>query len=172
MTLKTWLLIFGMLFVLAGCGTTEKNEAEKGDPVMGDGKKQEQKKDEPKRNNGGGIVAGAIEPKLTVLEQKSGSTLLRYELKNQTEQVKTFEFTSGKKFDYIIKNKEGKKVYQYSQDHMFTQALSKITIRQGETYTQDILVKNLPAGMYTIEIWLTAKSEDNDFLQKQTFEIK
>ncbi|MED2973936.1 Intracellular proteinase inhibitor [Bacillus sp. OV194] len=170
--MKSWLLILGFIIVLAGCGTTEKNEAKKGEPVMGDGNKQEQKKDDPERNNGGGIVAGAIEPKLSILEQKAGSALLRYELKNQTEQVKIFEFTSGKKFDYIVKNKEGKKVYQYSDDHMFTQALSKITLKQGETYTQDIIVKNLPAGTYTIEIWLTAIDEDNDYRQKQTFEIK
>lgn len=171
-TLKSWLLILSFLLVLGGCGTTEKKEAEKGDPVMGDGKKQEEKKDEPKRNNGEGIVAGSIEPKLGVLEQKTGSALLRYELKNQTEQVKVFEFTSGKKFDYIVKDKSGKKVYQYSSDHMFTQAFSKLTLKQGETFSQDIMVKNLPAGTYTVEIWLTAKNEENDYRQKQTIEIK
>ncbi|MDM5336978.1 BsuPI-related putative proteinase inhibitor [Fictibacillus enclensis] len=170
--MKKWLLILSFTLLLGGCGTTEKNEADKGEPVMGDGNKQEQHKDKPGRDHSGGIVAGAIEPKLSVMEQNTGSTLLRYELKNQTEQIKTFEFTSGKKFDYIVKDESGKKVYQYSHDHMFTQSLSKITLKQGETFTQDIMVKNLPAGTYTIEIWLTAKNEENDYRQKKTFEIQ
>lgn len=170
--MKKWLFILSFTLLLTACGTSEKKEADKGEPVMGDGNKQEQHQNKPGRDHSGGIVAGSIEPKLSVMEQKTGSTLMRYELKNQTEQVKTFEFTSGKKFDYIITDKSGKKVYQYSQDHMFTQSLSKITLKQGEVFTQDIMVKNLPAGTYTIEIWLTAKNEENNYRQKKTFEIQ
>ncbi|WP_051291610.1 BsuPI-related putative proteinase inhibitor [Fictibacillus gelatini] len=169
--MKIWFVLLSMIVFLAGCGSTvDKKEAEKGAPVMGDGKKNEKRGEEPTPGEHG-IIAGSIEPSLKVMEEKKGMTLLRYELKNQTEQVKVFQFKSGQKFDYIIKDKTGKQVYQYSKDHMFIQVLSKLQIKQGESWVQDIMVKNLEPGTYTITIWLTAKDAPK-YEKSLTFEMK
>nr|WP_285876720.1 BsuPI-related putative proteinase inhibitor [Fictibacillus phosphorivorans] len=135
---------------------------------MGDGK-QDQKKVRPEEGQNG-IVAGSIEPSIKVLEQQNEKGLLfRFVLKNQTEKEKVFQFPTSQKFDYVIKDKNGKVVYQYSKNHMFMQVLSSIKIKQGDTFKQDILVKDLEPGTYELEVWLTPKGETEDYRQKITF---
>ncbi|ANX11227.1 hypothetical protein ABE41_004355 [Fictibacillus arsenicus] len=135
---------------------------------MGDGK-QNQKKDRPEEGQNG-IVAGSIESSIQVLEQQNEKGILfRYELKNQTEKEKVFQFPTSQKFDYVIKDKNGKIVYQYSKNHMFMQVLSSLKLKQADTFKQDILVKDLEAGTYELEVWLTPKGETEDYRQKITF---
>jgi hypothetical protein len=47
--------------------------------------------------------------------------------------------------------------------------LSSLKLKQGETFKQDILVKDLEPGTYELEVWLTPKDETEDYLQKITF---
>jgi hypothetical protein len=164
------LLLLCFMIVLSGCGKESSPNQSEGreEPVMGDGKQNEEKK-RPEEGQGG-IVAGAIESSLQVLEpQNEKGILFRYALINQTEKEKVFQFTSGQKFDYVIKDKNGKVIYQYSTDHMFMQVLSSLKLKQGETFKQDILVKDLEPGTYELEVWLTPKDETEDYLQKITF---
>jgi hypothetical protein len=136
---------------------------------MGDGKKQSEEIKRPEDGQSG-IAAGSIEPSLQLQEpQNEKGLLFRYELKNQTETEKTFQFPTSQKFDYVIKDKNGKVVYQYSKNHMFMQVLSSIRLKQGDTYKQDILVNGLEPGTYELEVWLTAKGETEDYRQKNTF---
>ncbi|EIT85755.1 intracellular proteinase inhibitor [Fictibacillus macauensis ZFHKF-1] len=169
--MKKWLvLVVAVVLVLGACSSKSEQKEEKGAPTMSDGQKDKQKHQDHRGNQG--IVQGKMDPSLKVVEEKKGKAVLRYEIKNQMEKEKTFHFTSGKKFDYRIKNKEGKTVYEYSKNHMFTQALTKTTVKQGASFTQDIMVSGLPAGSYTLEVWLTAKDEHDDYRQTQNFEIK
>ncbi|MFC0189681.1 BsuPI-related putative proteinase inhibitor [Fictibacillus aquaticus] len=163
-----------LLMMAAGCGNGQDNSKEKGEPVMGDGQNKNEAKRQEKRpgNDGQGIAAGAIEPSLSVLEEKPGQVLLRYELKNQTEQVKELHFTSGKRYDYTITDKEGNVVYEFSKEHMFMQVLNKVTIKQGDSYVQDIMIKNLPPGKYKVEVWLTAKDEPQNYRKTIEVELK
>nr|WP_246625249.1 BsuPI-related putative proteinase inhibitor [Fictibacillus nanhaiensis] len=135
---------------------------------MGDGKQEEEKKRPEEGQNG--IVAGSIESSLKELEPQSDKGILfRYVLKNQTEKEKVYQFSTSQKFDYVIKDKNGKIVYQYSKNHMFMQVLSSLKLRQGDTFKQDILVKDLEPGTYELEVWLTPKGESEDHRQKITF---
>jgi hypothetical protein len=161
-----------MMLILAGCGKSDSPNQSEGreEPAMGDGKQNENEKKERPESGQEGIVAGSIEPSLQVIEQQNEKGLLiRYELKNQTEKEKVFQFSTSQKFDYVIKDKSGKVVYQYSKNHMFMQVLSSLKLKQADTFKQDILVKDLQPGTYELEVWMTPKGETEDYRQKITF---
>jgi hypothetical protein len=165
------LLGFSITIAISGCGMKDSSNQPEGreQPVMGDGKKQDENNKRPEEGQNG-IAAGKIESSLMVKEaQNEKGILFRYELKNQTEREKTFHFPTSQKFDYVIKDKNGKAVYQYSKNHMFMQVLSSLRLKQGDTYKQDILIKDLEPGTYELEVWLTAKGETEDYRQKNTF---
>jgi Intracellular proteinase inhibitor len=159
-----------VITIISGCATHDsQNQSEGRDqPVMGDGQGKE-KKQRPDEGPGG-IVAGNIAPSLNVLEpQNEKGILFRYEVKNQTEKEKIFQFPTSQKFDYAIKNLNGRIVYQYSKNHMFMQVLTSLKLKQAEVFKQDILVKDLEPGTYTLEVWLTPSGEPEDYRQKITF---
>lgn len=159
---------------MTGCGNNDSQNQSEGreEPVMGDGKENEKKQRPDNNGQGGqsGIVAGSIESSLKIQEQQNAKGILfRYELKNQTEKEKVFQFSTSQKFDYVIKDKSGKIVYQYSKNHMFMQVLTSLKLKQADVFKQDILVSDLEPGTYTLEVWLTPTGETEDYRQKITF---
>jgi hypothetical protein len=87
-------------------------------------------------------------------EEGSQIQLLLY---NNSEEDKNITFNTSQMFDFTIKNKAGKVVYQYSQGKSFLQALQTISLKKGETkiwketwdYKQE--GKRVPEGEYKIE---------------------
>ncbi|WNB91313.1 BsuPI-related putative proteinase inhibitor [Bacillus sp. NEB1478] len=164
------LLTICFTIAISGCGMNNSSNQSEGreEPVMGDGKKSENPKRPEHQQNG--IAAGRIESALQLQEtQNEKGILFRYTLKNQTEKEKEFHFSTSQKFDYVIKDSNGKVIYQYSKNHMFMQVLSSLRLKQGDTFKQDLLVKNLEPGSYELEVWLTPKGETEDYRQKITF---
>lgn len=116
-----------------------------------------------------GIVAGKIEPGLNTL--KNGGYNLEYTLKNKTEKVKEFTFSSGQKIDYILKDENGNKIKQFSEGMVFTQAIEKVSLVQGEEKVfGTIELGDLKKGAYQLEVWLTAQG-NNDFKIVKTVEV-
>ncbi|TWT01485.1 BsuPI-related putative proteinase inhibitor [Planomicrobium sp. CPCC 101079] len=143
---KTWLraLIFlAFLLLLAACGTSEDETT------------NEPPAEEPESTEGssGGILAGAVNP---TIEQVDEDTY-RYTLKNQTEQVKTFTFTSGQRFDFSLTTKDGEQAFLFSSVASFTQNMGEESIKQAEelNYEFDVPEADLEPGTYTLEVWLT-----------------
>lgn len=113
------------------------------------------------------IVAGNFDPSVTV-EVINGKPKVTFTVKNQTEHVKEFTFNSGKKFDFIIYDASGNKVYQWSDDRMFIQMIETVSLKQGEVLTfTEVADVELPAGEYMVEAWLAA--QDTDIKAKTTF---
>jgi hypothetical protein len=107
---------------------------------------------------GSGIVAGDVVPQLSV-ELKEKNIVLHYEIKNQTEHPVTYTFPTSQLFDYTITSKDGDVVRKYSDGLMFSQIVSTITMKQGESLTYNPVVSDLPKGTYLVTIWLTAKED-------------
>jgi hypothetical protein len=107
-----------------------------------------------------GIAAGGLEPTLTT-EAGEGYVGITFKVKNQTEHEQELTFTSGQKFDFIIKNTVGDKLYQWSGGRMFTQMIETVILQQGEelVFTERTEV-DLEPGEYTIEVWMTAQETD------------
>lgn len=131
------LLLLGIL--VSGCGTENKVANDK--PVNGTG------------GGGHGIVAGEVAASLT----PQSPLVFHYEVKNQTEQEVTLEFTSSQRYDYSVKNKDGEEIFLFSSTAAFLQALGEVTIKQGETlsYVIDLKRLSLEKGDYTLTVWMT-----------------
>jgi Intracellular proteinase inhibitor len=141
---KLVFIMLGLLF-LAGCGQTAENKDE-AEEVSGDVETKE--------------VQLAVETK-----ESPESVQINITLKNNTDEEKNFEFTSGQKYEIIITDPNGAEVYKYSKGRMFTQALQYLKLSSGESQTwQETWDKKsagnkIKAGEYTVTVLLTGKAE-------------
>jgi Cu/Ag efflux protein CusF len=147
-----------MIVLLAGCGTgdTTKGSAE--------GTKIEL----PKQNE---IVAkfhATIETKAV-----NDKMIIKYKVKNLSGKPQNLTFTSGLEADYIVYDLKGKKVKQYSEEVMSTQAIKEIELANNQEITKEFTISDLPNGQYRIEVFLTAKEEEakvvTDLIVKNSF---
>ncbi|GAM15720.1 BsuPI-related putative proteinase inhibitor [Mesobacillus selenatarsenatis] len=135
--MKKLLMILLLGLLMTGCGTgnqVSNNSENKG---------------------GAGIVAGEIAASLT----EESPLIFQYEVKNQTEEEVTLEFTSSQRYDYSVKTKDGKEVFLFSSVASFLQALGEEKLKQGESLTYDIDLHelNLEKGDYILTVWMTPK---------------
>ncbi|WP_171051001.1 BsuPI-related putative proteinase inhibitor [Bacillus sp. BHET2] len=138
---------------IAGCGKANEKAEEQTDV-----EKQTDASEEASVQKG--IVAGKMEPSLTK-QDSSGQSVYVYTVKNQTEQEKTFVFSSGQTIDFELQNQKGEVVYKDSKKKMYTQAIQEITIKQGEEFSQKVVLPKVESGTYTLTVWLTAKGDEN-----------
>ncbi|WP_174734384.1 BsuPI-related putative proteinase inhibitor [Mesobacillus harenae] len=139
--MKKILMILLLGILMAGCGTGNKV------PVSDS---------EDAANGGGeGIVAGEMAASLT----EQSPLIFQYEVKNQTEEEVTLEFTSSQRFDYSVETKDGEELFLFSSVASFLQALGEETVKQGEALTYDINLHelNLEKGEYVLSAWMTPK---------------
>ncbi|RSK28909.1 proteinase inhibitor [Bacillus sp. HMF5848] len=145
---KLFIMMAVALFAIAGCSTTTS------EPTPND----------DESNDGGGIVAGTLEPSLTYEETGDGTYTFFFKVKNQTEQEQTLTFTSGQRFEYKL-YKDGEHIYTYSMDKSFIQVMEEIKLKQGEEFLMEATVpdgngdlgapsEGLEPGNYKIEFWL------------------
>jgi hypothetical protein len=141
---KLVFIMLGLLF-LVGCGQTDENKDE-AEEVSGDVETKE--------------VQLAVETK-----ESPESVQINITLKNNTDEEKNFEFSSGQKYEIIITDPNGAEVYKYSKGRMFTQALQYLKLPPGESQTwQETWDKKsagnkIAAGDYTVTVLLTGKAE-------------
>jgi len=156
-----WFLIIvsGLLIgLLAGCGS---GPAPKG---SAEGKKAEL----PEQNE---IVAkfhGTIETKAV-----NNTMMIYYKVKNLSDKTQKLTFTSGLEADYIVYDLKGKKVKQYSDEVMSTQAMKEVELGSNQEIAEEFIISDLPNGHYRIEVFLTAKEEEakvvTDLIVKNSF---
>ncbi|UOK58819.1 proteinase inhibitor [Bacillus sp. CMF21] len=141
---KLVFIMLGLLF-LVGCGQTAENKDE-AEEVSGNVETKE--------------VQLAVETK-----ESPESVQINITLKNNTDEEKNFEFSSGQKYEIIITDPNGAEVYKYSKGRMFTQALQYLKLPSGESQTwQETWDKKsagnkIEAGEYTVKVLLTGKAE-------------
>jgi Intracellular proteinase inhibitor len=147
------MMIIILLTGMAGCGTADENDSQpvKKETEQGAGEDISVQK---------GIVAGEMVPSLTK-KDADGQIVYVYSVKNQTEQEKTFSFSSGQTIDYELRNEKGEIVYKDSKNKMYTQALQEITVKQGEAFSREIVLPKVESGSYTLTVWMTAKGDQD-----------
>ncbi|MCM3575446.1 MULTISPECIES: BsuPI-related putative proteinase inhibitor [Mesobacillus] len=134
---KLWMiLLLGLL--ITGCGTgnqVSNNDEDKG---------------------GAGIVAGEMAASLT----EESPLIFQYEVKNQTEEEVTLEFTSSQRYDYSVKTKDGSEVFLFSSVAAFLQVLGEEKLKQGDSLTYEINLHelSLEKGEYILTAWMTPKN--------------
>ena len=134
-------------------------------------KEKQSKPEEPSVPANSGIVAGSIDSSLDLEEVKDGVARFNFELKNQTPNMVTLHYDNGMKFDFLIKDVQGKEVFHFSKEMMTTQALVQDTVKQGELLTFLVETPKLENGTYTIEVWSTSR-EFKEAKVSAEFEVK
>ncbi|WP_299746691.1 BsuPI-related putative proteinase inhibitor [uncultured Rossellomorea sp.] len=147
------MLLIILMAGIAGCGTAGEENGSQSEENQNSGAGEDISVQK-------GIVAGEMEPSLTKQEE-SGQIVYVYSIKNQTEQEKTFVFSSGQTIDFELRNDKGEVVYKDSKNKMYTQAIQEITVKQGEEFSQKVVLPKVEGGTYTLTVWLTAKGDQN-----------
>lgn len=138
----------GMIVLVAGlltaCGT-ENNANGNGEVV---------KKENPQQND----IVARFHPSIEIKEEDN-SVIINYKVSNLSGETQKFTFPSGLQADFIIYDEEGKKVKQYSEEVMSTQAITDMTLENNQEIQNSFTISDLYNGRYKIEVFLTAKEE-------------
>ncbi|WP_419887095.1 BsuPI-related putative proteinase inhibitor [Neobacillus niacini] len=141
-----------MIILLAGllsaCGTG--NQTNGNSEVV----KKENQMDKRKQSE----IAANVHPTIEIKEENN-SIIINYKVKNISGGPLKLSFTSGLQADYIVYDEEGKKVKQYSDEAMSTQAITEMTFVNNQEIQNSFTISDLYNGSYKIEVFLTAKEE-------------
>ena len=103
--------------------------------------------------------------------------LVRLALRNTTPNPLNLTFTSGQRFDIVIRSQSGAEVYRWSAARTFISLVSEETIAAGErNYAETIPLANnggqpLPPGRYSIDAWI-ANSLAPQYAATVAFDIR
>jgi hypothetical protein len=142
------MIIVLLVGLLSACGTGNQINANNG--VM----KKEVAAENPKQNE----IAAKVHPSIEMMEENN-STIINYKVKNISGGPIKLSFTSGLQADYIVYDEKGKKVKQYSDEVMSTQAITEMTFDNNQEIQNSFTISDLYNGTYKIEVFLTAEEE-------------
>lgn len=159
--------------LVTACGTAETDEKDVvgGSPDTGYEEPADEnpaEDEEPAEETPGG------EPEIKIIEEDAIAVELVakenadmkyvFKLVNTTDKDIELTFASLQEFDYIIKTQAGEKVYQFSDDMAFGEALVEKTIKANDTLVMEVdlteVIPTLESGLYSLEIWSSARESD------------
>jgi Intracellular proteinase inhibitor len=86
-------------------------------------------------------------------------------LQNEGTTTREYHFRTAQRFDLFVE-RDGRKIWQWSDDLLFAQVLSTLTIRPGDSrqfkaeWKQvDASGQPVPVGRYTIYAWIVGAKE-------------
>ncbi len=148
-------LVFG---ILTGCGTG----------AVPKGSAEGTKKEPPTQNEIAASFHATIETKAV-----NNKMIINYKVKNLSGKTQKLTFPNGLEADYIVSDLNGKKVKQYSDEVMATQAIKELELESNQEIVKEFTISDLPNGHYRIEVFLTAKEEEakvvTDLIVKNSF---
>ncbi|WP_377891298.1 BsuPI-related putative proteinase inhibitor [Alkalihalobacillus sp. R86527] len=157
------------LMTLTGCG--EGNESMNSTNNGNDVSEEVTSESTSGSSGSSGIVAGSMEPSLTLESTDNGKAIFTYRIQNQTEKVQTITFPTSQKYDYKLYNEKGESLKTYSANKSFIKETEIAEVKQAEKLDYTITLDSLSSGSYTLEIWLTVEGEDN-YKKKIDFTIE
>ena len=147
MPFKKMMIVF-LVGLLGACGTG--NQTNENNEVM----KKKVAAENPKQHE----IAAKVHPSIEMKEENN-STIINYKVKNISGEPIKLSFASGLQADYIVYDEEGKKVKQYSDEVMSTQAITEMTFDNNQEIQNSFTISDLYNGTYKIEVFLTAEEE-------------
>lgn len=92
-------------------------------------------------------------------KEENNSIKINYKVKNVSGASQKLTLPSGLQADFIIYDEEGKKVKQYSDEVISTQAIIDVIVENNQEITNEFIISDLYNGRYSIEVFLRAKEE-------------
>jgi hypothetical protein len=142
------MMIVLLVGLLSACGTdSQTNE-------NGGALKKQNSIDDQKQSE----IAAKVHPSIEIKEENN-ATIINYKVKNISGGPLKLSFQSGLQADYIVYDDQGKKVRQYSEEVMSTQAITEMTFDNNQEIQNSFTLTDLYNGTYKIEVFLKAKEE-------------
>ncbi|GGE45201.1 hypothetical protein GCM10011391_25040 [Pullulanibacillus camelliae] len=77
-----------------------------------------------------------------------------FSIKNISDQALNLSFHTAQRFDYEIKDSQGRLVKKYSTGQMFAQVMDTISLKKGEVKQYKTIAQALSPGTYHLTMWL------------------
>ncbi|SDZ74296.1 Immunoglobulin-like domain of spore germination [Thalassobacillus cyri] len=168
---RGWMLLIGLMVMLlvAACGAKE-SQGDSGD----EGAEDVMKEEETSSNEGQNTVQEAVS-QLAVdatITPESDKVTFSFSMENQGDKAYDLGFSSGQKYEIVVKNEEGEEVYRYSEGQMFTQALETKTIEPGESISfEEVWSADIKPGEYDAAISIEVNSINEQSLEAKPFKV-
>ncbi|MDG5789190.1 BsuPI-related putative proteinase inhibitor [Evansella sp. AB-P1] len=176
--LYTLFSLFILLLVACGTGDTNNNTTLGSLPTQGDINERanhEEDMNEDTTNGEGVISSMRYEDILFELsaDVTSNSISVHMNLTNEADKKRQLDFSSGQKYDVIIKGEDGKILYHYAEGKMFTMMLEMKEINPGETLSYEDVWTFDDLSNYDellIEGTIVTYALDGEEIDKSTFQ--
>lgn len=109
------------------------------------------------------VYSLAVSP---LVVEKGNEVKFSLKITNNTDKDITKTFSSGQRFDYIVK-KDGKKVWQWSEDKNFIAVIQNINFKAHESIYYSEAWKPAEIGNYTVEAYFFGDSKKNPVASKK-----
>lgn len=153
-----------LIGLLTGCGSGSETKG------SAEGSKTEKPNQNEKEHEN--EVAAKFHATIETKEE-NGTMIINYKVKNLSGKTQKLTFPSGLEADYIVYDQEGKKIKQYSDEVMSTQAIKELELENNQEITKEFKISELANGTYKIEVFLTAKEEEakvvTDLIVKKSY---
>ncbi|MET3507742.1 BsuPI-related putative proteinase inhibitor [Halalkalibacter oceani] len=145
--MKTWLIM--LLLVLTACGLGEHRAIEESETA--DEKRGEE-----------AMPANWL---MELQTNQAGETIqVELQVVNEDESDHTLAFSSGQRYELILRDAHGNEVYRFSDDRVFMMAITyeEFSPNEKKTFREQINTAELPTGTYTLEAELLVAAVDNE----------
>jgi len=149
------------MFALAGCSSS--TGVYRWVPFMGNGKKNQSKLAKVDRDNPNGPITGPVhyglELRVKVIPEQvrlsdTRSLEVHLQLINRSKKAVNLAFNDSRKYDFILRDSNGKKLAQWSDDQPVTQSPGYVIINPGERaeFVGNVSTRDMVAGRtYNLE---------------------
>ncbi|MFC4737232.1 BsuPI-related putative proteinase inhibitor [Bacillus daqingensis] len=157
--MKRTAMLAALLLAATACGTADNEEADSPQSI---GNNNNGAEEAPEENEPGNEEAMEGEADMGDLhlqadaDEQDGEINVTLTLTNNGDSDAALDFRSGQKYDVKIYDSSGTKVYDYSEDMMFTQALETVELAAGESISYEVRASVNGEGPYQIEAAVTA----------------
>jgi hypothetical protein len=150
-----------VMFALAGCSSS--TGVYRWVPFMGNGNKNQSKIAKVDKDNPNGPITGPVhyglEFRVKVMPEQvrlsdTRSLEVHLQLINRTKKAVNLSFNDSRKYDFILRDGNGKKLAQWSDDQPVTQTPGYVIINPGERaeFVGNVSTRDMVAGrIYNLE---------------------
>lgn len=99
------------------------------------------------------------------------SVRLTFHVTNTSDETLEFRFPTSQRYDFVVENSAGERVWQWSEDMAFAQVITEARLGPGETWDFEASwPAGVGAGTYRATGWITTR--DGAVRQSTTFELR
>ncbi|MFG6120401.1 BsuPI-related putative proteinase inhibitor [Thalassobacillus sp. B23F22_16] len=171
---RGWMLFFGLMVLIfsAACGADD-NQGDSGNEGAEETMKEEETNSENEEESHDVIKKAVNDLALhSEIKPENNKVHFQFSLENQGDEAYELGFTSGQKYEIVVKNDADEEVYRFSEGQMFTQALETKTLEPGDSLSfEEVWLDGVEPGDYNAAISIEANSVNSQTLESKPFQV-